>query len=267
MTDSQTDNSLAYTTMGRRYRTMVRLNLGLILGLAVACVSSAARPDAGSAPKEIRASAFVLVDEDGTELGRFACGEGGASIAMWNAARDTEVLFGVGTEAVVSGAPSTSIGGLGLNEVESSANDTATEVRPVSVLCMVSATVEGESSAASFVCRGTENVWVANHRGKDGYEGDAFMLNGSEGTVMSVEGDGPAGFSVAMLGAGAEGSSVSVSRNDEFEVGLSSYERQAAVVLSRGEANGPELHMQLTEDRATLTMKDAQGETLVSLPK
>jgi len=266
MADSQTDNSLAYTTMERRYRTMVRLNLAVILGLAVACVSSAAKPDAGNAPKEVRASAFVLVEADGTELGRFACGEGGAGISMWNAAGDTAVLFGVGNETVVSGAPSTSIGGLSLNETESSADDTAAEVRPVSVLSMVSVTAEGERSEASLVCRGTENVWIANQRGKDGHEGGLFMFNQHDGSVISLEGDGPEGYNVATLAAGAEGGNVSVS-NGDFDVSLRSREGHSAIWLSREDASGPELEMQLTEERATITMKDAHGETIASYPE
>lgn len=267
MTDSQTGNSLAYTAIERRYRTMVRLNLALILGLAVACVSSAAKPDAGNAPKDIRASAFVLVDANGKERGRFACAEGGASIGMWNAAGDTAVQLGVRNETVLSGRSSVSFSGLSLKGIESSVDDTAGETRPVSFLSMASATSEGEKSEANFVCTGTENIWVANHRGKDGYEGNAFMLNSDAVTIMRVEGEGPEGFSGATLGAGAEGGSVSVHNNDDFEVNLSSYEGHAAVVLSREEASGPELELQLTEDHATITMKDSKGEPIASYPK
>ncbi len=78
----ESEQATALQSLQKRYRVLLGVNLVVSVVLVASCLSSAAR-----SPSEevVRARAFVLVDESGQELGRFACENGMPGLGMWDA--------------------------------------------------------------------------------------------------------------------------------------------------------------------------------------
>ncbi len=263
------EESETFRAMSRRYRTMVALNSVLLLSLVGACVSSAVASDGLPLRNEIRANAFVLVNADGQEVGRFGCHRNGVGIAMWNESADTVVQLGVGLEPTWSqgfdllDVSNELISGSAPEDSDHFADGTK---RPVGSLVMVSNNSDGTHATTNFVTASGEHRWIASQVDSRGREGTALMLNGSNGLAFTLEGAGEEGSGIASLFAGPEGAAVSVS-DDDFDAGLYQYNGAAGLKLSRLETEGSQLDMQLTSDGASLTIEDARGAEVARLPE
>ena len=261
------DDTKALQLMSKRYRSMVLLNSVLLLGLIGACVSNASVGDAPLRRGEIRATAFVLVNEEGQELGRFACHEEGASLAMWNESEDTAVQLGVGLEASVEfGWSCQSISHGPLAESPRKTADDAVK-HPIGSLVMISSNTEGADSITNIITTAEDNRWVASRVGSGGDGATALMMNQQQGTVITLEAGGERDSVIATtLFAGADSASVSVT-NDDLDAGLYYYDEAAGLRLSRFETEGPHMDLKLTERAATLTVKDELGAELARVPE